>query len=796
MQSDSTALTLQSAKDIRKAWELFVTGDDRFLEKVRPEIRASWQRSRQAGINPALHKVPTVLGQEEVERKRGQNSSLLEAGQEIIPRLSQEFSTEKTFIIGITDGDVNMLYAYSPPHDHDKREAMNVLPGAVVRESSIGTCSAGTALYLNKPVQVYWYEHYVEFMQSWAGCAAPIRSACGNTIGGLAATAYREIAHPRALDLLTAAAKSIEKRVRAIEETAYFKVLDEFNRYLLKFPDSLLLALCPHEHILALSPAMAKLIPGRPSDRLIGRSLHDVRDFQLEGFLSSIDNPSTPYESTILLPQKDKIRSATVIPIFKDGRKAGAVIVAPDLGQLPHRKVTKPSWQAVHTFHNLIGRSEVFSHALQLAQKAADHDWPVLLVGESGTGKELFAQAIHRASRRAPGPFVAVNCSTIPKELAASELFGYEEGAFSGALRGGQPGKIELAHRGTLFLDEVADIPSEIQPSLLRILEEGVVVPLASRHPRAVDIRVIAALNTDPSAAVAQGKLRLDLYHRLNVFPIFLPPLRKRVADLPLLIRHILDREGFANAEVSPEVLELFRMHSWPGNIRELRNVLVRAVMLSPNQLITRQHLPQEILIPQPSIAPSPTISPWLDREGICRALQQCRGNKSHAAKLLGVHWVTLHRKMRQYGLTHELVAEGTEDNRGERRHQKPHHLKVLGADNSRDAHPIFKIGDLSPLIIRALLQYTKTSISSISSIRSQRKYWFIETAEITRVARLIAQEEANINPERITSKRVGRVLARLHLKRAPDTSTRAWLVGPPELEQLATFLLSLTPCT
>lgn len=668
----TTELIAQADKDVQKAWELFVTGDERCLEKVRPEISASWQRSKQAGADPAARRFPSVLDQEELDNRYLLHRHLLEAGRQAIALLCHMFTAEM-IAAGIIDNEGTLLYSYFPPRLLDKREEINALPGAGVKENFIGTESAGMAIHLNRPFQVYWHEHYMRTMHRWAGCAAPIHNSCGNVIGALVISGYQEVAHPRVLDVVTSAVCSVEERVKSFEELAHFEVVKEFNRYLLRFPDNPLLALCPHGHILSLSPAMAKLASLPSPERLIGRPLHDIRDFQCEGLLPSRTvNSSNHYELSIVLPQKEKVCSGTAIPIFREGCPAGLIVIASGLPQPASKKTVKPVWQATHTFHALIGRSPAFCHAIQAAEKAAAHDWPVLLIGESGTGKELFAHAIHQASSRAPGPFLAINCSTIPKELAVSELFGYEDGAFSGAVRGGQQGKITLAHRGTLFLDEIADMPAEIQAGLLRVLEEGKVIPLGGKQPRDVDVRIIAALNTDPLTAVTQGKLRLDLYHRLNVFPIVLPPLRERQDDLPLLARHLLDREGFADIEVTPEGLEIFRTYSWPGNIRELRNVLVRAALLASDQMITPKHLPPELsrhsavpLLPVSSAQRETSEqlhspSRQVDQAQLQQAFDECSGNIAHAARRLGIHKATFYRKLQQYGLTREdLEASG-----------------------------------------------------------------------------------------------------------------------------------------
>jgi transcriptional regulator of acetoin/glycerol metabolism len=657
MGNASTALALQTARDIQKAWERFVAGEEApCLDKVRPSIQASWQRSRGFGVDPSTKKLPITLEPEEVERRNRQTPCLTLAGREIFALVSQLLCSDE-FAVGVSDSDGNLLYTHYPRR-YDLREQMNLVPGVGLQEHAVGTNAVSMALHLNRPFQMYWYEHYAELGHRAGGGAIPIHSSCGNTLGTLGIAGYGASAHPRVFNLLAFTAEILKGKIRHAEELAHFTVLEEFNKGCSKFPDSLLLALCPHGRILALSQALAKLVRLQPPERLIGQSLHEVRDFHFEGPFSPADSDAAePYEARLRFLHKEKSCTSTVIPISREGQNAGIVIITSSFGQSAAKTATKPAWQTTHTLSDLMGVAPGFRSVVELARQAAAHDWPVLLVGETGTGKELFAQAIHRASRRTCGPFVALNLSTMPKELASAELFGYEEGAFSGALRGGKRGKVELAHGGTLFLDELGDLPPEIQSGLLRFLEEGTIVPLGSDRPRQVDVRVMAAMNVVPAQAVEHGKLRLDLFHRLNVFPLHLPPLRDRREDISLLAPALLDKEGFSATAIAPDVMELLCHYAWPGNIRELRNVLIRAAVPASGGLITRDLLPPELLSSQPPPSPPLAASRRIGREQMQQALKQCKGNLAHAAQQLHIHRATFYRKMHQYGLTRENVG-------------------------------------------------------------------------------------------------------------------------------------------
>ncbi len=304
----------------------------------------------------------------------------------------------------------------------------------------------------------------------------------------------------------------------------------------------------------------------------------------------------------------------------------------------------------------LVGVSKAMREIFAVISEIAPTDASVLLTGESGTGKELAARTIHRLSRRRDGEFVAINTAAIPAELMESEVFGHEKGAFTGAV-GKRRGCFELSDGGTLFLDEIAEMPMALQPKLLRVLEDGRVRRLGSAREIEVDARLVSATNRPPAEAVDEKLLREDLYYRLNVFEIELPPLRQRLSDLPPLIDHFITRlnreHGAAVERPTDEALAALRGHSWPGNVRELRNVLERAVVLTREGQIEAGHLSSLAAAPEGAVE-TPTAGMTIaeaERELILRTLDETGNNKSEAARRLGIDVKTVRNKLHAWGI-------------------------------------------------------------------------------------------------------------------------------------------------
>ncbi len=326
-----------------------------------------------------------------------------------------------------------------------------------------------------------------------------------------------------------------------------------------------------------------------------------------------------------------------------------------------------------YSFEDIIGSSDKLCKAKQMAEKVAASESPVLLMGESGTGKELFAHAIHQASSRRGQPFIRINCASIPGELFESELFGYEAGAFTGATKSGKIGKFELAHKGTIFLDEIGELSFGSQAKLLRVLQEKEIEPLGARKPKLVDFRLVSATNRDLQDRVEDGYFRKDLFYRLNVVSINLPALRETKEDIPILAGRVLakfrNRMSASVSEIAEDVLEIFLDYDWPGNTRELENVIERALSLCSDSRIAVTDLPEALLKAKgrrdavltgstSELRPLHVAVVNAEKEQLLDALQKTGGNKSEAATLLNIHRTTLYYKLKKYGISAKYMCK------------------------------------------------------------------------------------------------------------------------------------------
>jgi PAS domain S-box-containing protein len=424
--------------------------------------------------------------------------------------------------------------------------------------------------------------------------------------------------------------------------------------------------------ILYINPTYADYL-GVDRDEVIGRPITDyIPGSRIRQVLDN-EEPEFGFKCSVGEGKEKKILIVNRMPVRQEGGDLIGVIsqsLFGDIGELKdlsarldllerkvnsYREKIKSVLSARYTLEDIKGQSPAILRAKELAARYARTDSPVLLLGPTGTGKELFAHALHLESDCYRGPFVSINCAAIPRDLFESELFGYAPGAFTGAHREGKVGQIELSDKGTLFLDEMGDMPLHAQVKLLRVLEDKMVYRLGSAEPRRVRFRLIAATSRDLGAMIREGKFREELYYRLNTMTIPLPPLRRRKADIPLLVRHTLESMGRGDVTCTPAALEALGAYGWPGNVRELKNVIERALSLCRGVVIDTRDLPTEVLNGSSPTAQAPCGGQWgqtlseTEKRCISSALGENGWNVARTARALGISRAALYEKMKKY---------------------------------------------------------------------------------------------------------------------------------------------------
>jgi len=417
-----------------------------------------------------------------------------------------------------------------------------------------------------------------------------------------------------------------------------------------------------HDGIVAAGETGIVTLVNRAAERILGLSPGAARGMKVHTLIPQLvevlETKSGFTDREILLESGHRC-ICTAEPVVVEGRVIGVVASFKDIVEVRRLLAEMSSGAPGFTFDTIVGRSPALERVKAKALKAASSRSTVLIYGESGTGKELFARAIHAASPRQSQPFISVNCGAIPDLLLESELFGYEEGAFTGAKKGGKPGKFELANGGTLFLDEIGDMPLHLQVKLLRVLQDGTFERVGGRKTITADVRVVAATNRPLEEMLEKGEFRQDLYFRLNVIPLALPPLRERPEDVSILIDHFLEKYcallGKRVTGISPEARQALMSHTWPGNVRELQNAIEYAMNMINGDVIMEEHLPHTLKeypgCPQP-LALRPLSD--LERDAYTAAVEAfgtSEGGKLSIAQALGVSRATVYRKLKEYGL-------------------------------------------------------------------------------------------------------------------------------------------------
>jgi transcriptional regulator of acetoin/glycerol metabolism len=628
--------------DTMLAWERFLTGDPRAVTPVRNFVVASWQRSLAFGVNPTSRAAPLAARGDAMEGLRHQHSDLLSAASRIFADAADLFAGSRSIML-LTNLDGIVLEAVGDRQTLDDGQDIHLMKGGHWREDVVGTNGIGTALATGRPAQVHAAEHFCEGIKRWTCAAAPVYEPGTGVVLGVVDISGPPATYQRNnLTLAVTTARQIEAVLGESAARERMRLLEACLQRLTSADAAGMIAIdrsgrLVHATGRVPSPvALGQRVPGLEAGMAVEDWVHRLPDGWRPEWLN---------------------------PVALDGRTIGAVLVIPDRQRsAAHARAGRSSEADPlrSTFDQIIGRSAVMTKTLNRARQLASRRVPVLIEGETGVGKELLARAIH-GEPDPERPFIAFSCGAASKELIAGDLFGHVRGAFTGATSDGRPGRFELAHRGTLCLDEIGELPLDLQPVLLRALEEGVIYRLGDSQPRHVDVRLIAMTNRSLRDEVAAGRFRRDLYYRISVIAIEVPPLRARDGDVDLLVEHfnqrLAQRHNVPMRQFTPEVMAVLRRHSWPGNVRELRNLVESLLLMVSDDTVQLDDLASELL-PDEGSRPdrmtrerSPVSLEESERDTIARALQNAEGNLSRVARLLGISRSTLYRKIVRYGL-------------------------------------------------------------------------------------------------------------------------------------------------
>jgi sigma-54 dependent transcriptional regulator, acetoin dehydrogenase operon transcriptional activator AcoR len=640
----------------KQFWRDFVRCGEERPAQVRTTILESWERCRKVNVEFGRAKCWDLIPGGELEKRRG---LLWEISEPIMETLHQ-CVRGSGFIIVLVDKDGYVLASLGDLGSLRQAERLNFGPGANWSEQSVGTNAIGTALTIGLPLQVTGPEHYCESHHVWTCAATPIRDPEGRIIGCLDISGPREQAHFHSLGMTVAAVRAIEERLLLEQSHEYYVNVSKHLATVFNSVSEGLITIDNRGLVTGINASAAGLLNLHPRD-LVGKPIDEIVrvDHKLSGFIHT--GREYAEEELLLKSDKGPVRCVgSANPICSENQtRLGAVFTFTRMKGPPLPAGTGDGGSTRFMFKDIIGESPVMRETLEKAKRFAKGPSTILVLGESGTGKELFAQAIHSASDRRNGPFVSVSCGAIPGELIQSELFGYVEGAFTGAKRGGRQGKLELASGGSIFLDEIGEMPLPMQVNLLRVLEERAIVRVGDSKVIPVDVRIIAATNRSLYEEVSRGRFREDLFYRLNVISIIIPPLRERTGDVTLLTQYYVDKisrkVGKHVKNIEPAVFATIEGHRWPGNVRELSNALEYSINMLQGEDLLLSHLP-------PYLKKKQTVEPTIEdldiipldqmeKKAIQNALVHFSGNISKTASALGIGRNTLYDKMRKYGI-------------------------------------------------------------------------------------------------------------------------------------------------
>ncbi|MCI4056780.1 sigma-54-dependent Fis family transcriptional regulator [Bacillus cereus] len=606
-------------------WKKFIDEGVLDSNRINERISESWHRCKQANVNPHMNKGQKILSSHVFREQKKKSEIFLDIALPQIQNLRKTID-ELQMMALLIDPDGYVLSLSGNKQTLKRAKHINFIEGVKWTEAAVGTNAIGTALEIEEAIMISGTEHYSVASHSWSCAAAPIHNDDGKLIGILDFSCPIEFSHPYMLGMVTSIAHAIE---RECSIRVHQNELHLIHRFLDVIDSDEQVVICNHRDVIVSASKSVR-------ERINNWSRMKLEELMHHGLETKLE-----------------------IPVYSNERMIGKCMYLKENEQM--NTYSALTFIKGITFPGVTGTSKAFQHTLEEIKLVSPTDASVYVCGETGVGKEYVARAIHENSPRKDGPFIAVNCGSLPKELIESELFGYAEGAFTGARRQGYKGKFEQANGGTLFLDEIGEVPPEMQVALLRVLQERTITPIGSSKEVPVNIRIITATHKDLLRLVEEGKFRQDLYYRLHVYPLYVPSLIERKEDIPYFIQHFCEQKNW-NVVFPKSICNQFLQHTWPGNIRELVNALERIYILSQGREICEKQVAlliqtlmgnQQQLELQVENKTEHTLNfrEKIQRDSMIEALQKTNGNVSLAAKLLDVPRSTFYKRMQKYKL-------------------------------------------------------------------------------------------------------------------------------------------------
>ncbi|MDE8734385.1 sigma 54-interacting transcriptional regulator [Eubacteriales bacterium DFI.9.88] len=671
-------------KRVKREWQNFMNDQPVNKENIRPEILDSWRRCKKAGVN-WKQIVPKVIGPEELKRRLVENELMCQVA---LPFMEKIYNTIKgsESMVTLADKDGVFLKVIQDESLDEFVKSNQNVEGAVQKEEIVGTTEITLCLKTKEAIWCWGEENYSEAGKGWACVAVPIFNEDACLVGIISVSNKVQKAHRHTAGMVTASAKAIENEMQLHRAYNSLKITtNQLAATIETTPQGVIVV--DSTGCINNINSHAKRLLCLEKQSIIGQKVGDVLVDKNNSFLHFPLRSMSEQEAVFKVKQREK-RFYIETKTFSTEQNHEPNWMLVTLKETePVRKIAKKlaSSYSHYTFDDIIGKSRAIGKAKALAEIAANSTSTLLILGESGTGKELFAQAIHSASTRRDELFVSLNCAALPAGLIESELFGYEGGAFTGARKEGHVGKFELAHNGTIFLDEIGDMPLSVQASVLRTIQTREVTRIGGNQINQINVRIICATHKDLVKGVEEKRIREDFFYRINVLQIRIPPLRERKEDIPLLVdfflrqyKRRLDKEELT---IDESAYTLLKAYHWPGNVRELENVMERIVNFSDSKVITKEDVKQHILIVPHAQSPkshydedndssfdlerepleaendsNQTKLQLAEKEIIFNSLKANHGNIAKASEELGIGKRTMYRKCEQYGIDYRMM--------------------------------------------------------------------------------------------------------------------------------------------